>query len=310
VQIEAEIVPQPKLTIHLSIKHIIISGLNNAILYSSRTRDHLSWSPHSWYTTHPYVIPLFSPTTTTQTYLSPRNVYDAVSARTVASLPLTQALASASFAVAQASGVDDAALSLEANIAGARTIAAVAKEFNLPLTVDFQDGYGEDLQQGIEKLIDLGVVGINLEDRDKDTNEMTPLEVATERIRRVLAVAARKGVPDFVVNARCDSLFAKGSLSEVITRGKAYLEAGATTVFVWGGQERGGITKDEVAELVGAFEGRLNVSLLIDGVRGKGGLTVKELSKLGVARISVGPQLQLAAMKKLKEEAEKLLASR
>lgn len=237
------------------------------------------------------------------------NVHDAPSARAVASLPATTALATASYAVAVAAGLEDAELSLEANLAAVRPIAAIAKEHNLPLTVDFQDGYGDQLEKGVGALLDLGVVGINLEDRDKDTGAMMSLAVAAERVNRVVAVAKRRGVNDFVVNARCDTLIVGGAIDEVIERGKAYLAAGATTVFVWGGTQRGGITRAEVKELATAFEGRLNASLRLPG-KAAGFLTVKELTEIGVARISIGPQLQLAAMKALTEEAEKLLASR
>lgn len=39
-------------------------------------------------------------------------------------------------------------------------------------------------------------MGINLEDRDKESQRMYPAEVAAERIRRALATAKATGVPD------------------------------------------------------------------------------------------------------------------
>lgn len=96
------------------------------------------------------------------------------------------------------------------------------------------------------------------------------------------------GVPDFVVNARTDVLMQGGTIEDAITRGKAYLDAGAFNVMVLGGSDRGGITTDEVMELTEAFRGQLNVSVKL----AKGGLTVKDLAGIGVARCSVGPQLQ------------------
>ena len=125
---------------------------------------------------------------------------------------------------------------------------------------------------------------------------------SVSRIKRALSTARQHGMPDFVVNARCDTLVHGGDLSEVIDRGKAYLDAGATTVFVWGGSKRG-VSRAEVAEMVKAFDGRLNVSmkLSLDGLR------VKALSELGVARISIGPALQFIAMDAFAKEAEKIL---
>jgi 2-methylisocitrate lyase-like PEP mutase family enzyme len=75
---------------------------------------------------------------------------------------------------------------------------------------------------------------------------------------------------------------------------------------VWGGSIRGGITESEVVELTRAFDGKLNVALKTD----PGNLTAKDLSKIGVARLSIGPTLQFVAMKTYAEEAEKILNSR
>ena len=197
-------------------------------------------------------------------------------------------------------------MTLETNFAAVRGIAPVAKEYGLPLTVDWQDGYGDRLEEGIGKILELGVAGINLEDCDKETQKMMPVEVAAERVKRVLDMARKHGVDDFVVNARTDALVHGGPVSEAIERGKQYLAAGATTVFVWGGSIRGGITKGEVVQLTSAFEGKLNVSLKM----AEGNLTAKDLAKIGVARISIGPALQFLAMKTFADEAEKLLVSR
>jgi 2-methylisocitrate lyase-like PEP mutase family enzyme len=68
-------------------------------------------------------------------------------------------------------------------------------------------------------------------------------------------VAAGLGVPDFTINARPESLFHGGDIRDIISRGNAYLEAGANAVFVWG---RGrGTIRTEVAQLIEAFRGRL-----------------------------------------------------
>jgi 2-methylisocitrate lyase-like PEP mutase family enzyme len=229
------------------------------------------------------------------------NIYDAASANAVAQLPGTQAIATASFAVAAAAGVTDEDMLLETNLAAVRSIAPVAKKYGLPLTVDWQDGYGDRLEEGVGKLIDLGVVGINLEDCQKEAKEMYPIDEAVARVKRVLDVAKGHRVPEFVVNARADSILRGGVISEVIERGKAYLAAGATSVFVLGN-----IGKAEIEQLNGAFEGRLNIGLRI----AEGQLTVKDLSEIGVARLSIGPQLQILSMKRLSEDADKLLKSR
>lgn len=145
------------------------------------------------------------------------NVYDAPSARAVASLVAAKAIATASYAVANAVGIEDDDMSIEANLAAVKAVVAATRVFEKPITIDFQDGYGEQLEDGISKLIDLGVVGINLEDYDKEAKVMYSVDEATDRIRKVLVIAKRRGVPDFVVNARCDTLVHGGGLPEVWT---------------------------------------------------------------------------------------------
>lgn len=174
-------------------------------------------------------------------------------------------------------------------------------------------------------VIKLGAVGINLEDFGREVKGVDggeggglySVEEAMERIRRVMRVAGEEGVPDFVVNARTDALFTPtageqdgavgggGSLDEAIRRGKAYLEAGAANVFIWGGPERKGWGRSEVERAVRELDGRLNVILQR---MTPGGLTVDELKEIGVARISVGPQLMLRTKGCVGEEAERILA--
>jgi 2-methylisocitrate lyase-like PEP mutase family enzyme len=230
------------------------------------------------------------------------NVYDILSAQAVAPLPSCTALATASYAVARAAGTEDDDMTFEQNITAAHGIGKVAAQYNKPLTVDLQDGYGDRLIESVKACIDAGVVGINLEDCDKDTQKMHSIDIAVQRIKTGLKTAKALGVPDFVINARCDTLIHGGEMDEVIERGKAYLNAGAANVFVWGGSSRG-VSRAEVERMVKEFKGRLNVALKWDG-----GLTVKELSQIGVARISVGPTIQFFAMDEYAAKAKELLA--
>jgi 2-methylisocitrate lyase-like PEP mutase family enzyme len=209
------------------------------------------------------------------------NIHDAASAKAVVSLPSAKALATAGYAVAAAAGLGDDDLTMEINIAAATRIASVIKDFQKPLSVDFQDGYCDPLEDGVRQLLQAGVAGINLEDYNNTTKKMYSLDEAASRIRRVMDVAQSAGVPDFVVNARFDTFLHRGELEEVIQRGQRYLAAGATT----------------------AFDGRLNVLLKLS----PDGLAIPELADIGVARISIGLTLQLKAMEKLKEEAENIL---
>lgn len=227
------------------------------------------------------------------------NVWDPISALAIAPLPSCKALATASYAIALAANTTDETLTYPQNLHAIREIAKIAHENDKPLTADIQDGYGDRLEEVIGALLDLGVAGCNLEDYDNANRRMYSEDEAAARVERTMAVARKRGEADFVVNARCDSLHHGGDLAEVIRRGKAYLAAGATTVFVWGGKR--GVSEGEVRELVEAFQGRLSVKLDFEG------LTVKQLAGIGVARVSVGPSMQTRMMKALAKDAEALL---
>ncbi|KAB8237610.1 phosphoenolpyruvate phosphomutase-domain-containing protein [Aspergillus alliaceus] len=248
------------------------------------------------------------------------NVYDAATASLIASHPSTKAIATASYAIAASQGISDDALTLPRNLAAVRSIAAVLKSSDIsdteklagtvtkfPLTVDVQDGYA-DVAETIKEVINLGAVGCNIEDLDA-TGQLRPLSEAVARIELAVRTATELGVPDFVINARTDVLGSNpggkpGSIEDAIERGKAYLRAGACTVFVWGGAGGRGVSREEIKELVAAFQGKLNVKLVLrDGF-----LTVPEVKELGVARISLGPELYRAAMSGFKEKADMVLA--
>ncbi|RAH52735.1 carboxyphosphonoenolpyruvate phosphonomutase-like protein [Aspergillus piperis CBS 112811] len=235
------------------------------------------------------------------------NVYDGATASYIAGHATTKAIATASYAVAASQGIADESLTLPQNLAAARTIAAVVAATTspqLPLTVDMQDGY-EDVAQTIRDVIALGAVGCNLEDFDNAAGKLRSLPEAVNRIRTAVQAAREAGVPDFVINARTDVLgpAGTGSIEDAIERGKAFLDAGACTVFVWGPGGRG-VSGDEVRELAKALGGMVNVKLKL----GDGYLTVSELKKIGVARISLGPELWRAAMGAFRETADRLLA--
>ncbi|KAF9090518.1 hypothetical protein BGX29_011432 [Mortierella sp. GBA35] len=213
------------------------------------------------------------------------NVYDAATASIVASLPAAKAVATASFAIAAAEGVYDDDMTKDQNLAAIKKIAAVIVPKNLPMTADLQDGYEDDV--------------------DSKARKLRTLEDAVHRVKLAVEAAKEAGVPDFAVNARTDVLGHGGSIEDAIERGKAFLAAGANTVFVWGGPKGRGVSTDEVKKLVAAFEGRLNVILRL----GEGFLTVAELREIGVARISVGPGLYRIAMSAYKDAAEALLGA-
>lgn len=220
------------------------------------------------------------------------NVWDVASARVVAALPGTTALATASHSIAASYGYDDGEqiprdLTLEAT-------GRIVESTQLPVTADLEAGYG-DAGDTIRRAIGLGVAGANLED------QMKPLGEAVAVVAAAVAAAEAERVP-FVLNARTDALLRPGggqdAVAEAITRGRAYVEAGARCVFV-----PGLLDETAVQRLVEGIGHRM-VSVI--GVPGS--LSPARLQELGIARISYGPWPQRVALTALRDSAASLLS--
>jgi 2-methylisocitrate lyase-like PEP mutase family enzyme len=224
------------------------------------------------------------------------NVWDVVSARVVAATDGIRALATASHSIAATFGYEDGEnipLDLHLDMVG-RIAAAV----DLPVTMDFEAGYG-DPGETARRAMAVGVVGGNLED------QMKPLDDAVAAVEAVLAAGRDAGI-DFVLNARTDALVRaprdadRGQLvDEAIRRGRAFLEAGAPVVFV-----PGAIVREEIEALVGAL-GPQKVSVISVP---RHSLPVSELEQLGVARVSTGPFTQRVALTALQDAAAAVVA--
>jgi 2-methylisocitrate lyase-like PEP mutase family enzyme len=216
------------------------------------------------------------------------NVWDAISARTVAALPETKAIATAGHSIAAAYGYADGTMPPEVALAGVKTIVDAV---DLPVTADLDDGY-DNPAETIRKAIGLGVVGANIEDR------LRPFDEAVARVNAIMAAADDEGIA-FQLNARTDAIARGGdrpikdSISDAIARGRAFLDAGAALVFV-----PGALTRDVIEPLVeGLGRGKLSV------IGAPGALSAVEMQELGVARISYGPFTQRVALRALQDLA-------
>src|SRR3712207_4974712 len=95
--------------------------------------------------------------------LSVVNVWDAASAKVVADLPQTTALATASHSIAASFGYPDGEhIPLDLHLGMIERIVQTAGD--LPVTADLEAGYG-DPAETIRRAVGVGVVGANLEDR-------------------------------------------------------------------------------------------------------------------------------------------------
>jgi 2-methylisocitrate lyase-like PEP mutase family enzyme len=216
------------------------------------------------------------------------NVWDAVSARVVAAVPGTAALATASHSIAATLGYEDGEqIPVDEMLDMCRRIVEAVE---MPVSADLEGGYG-DAPETVRRAIGVGVVGANIED------QLKPLSEAAGQVEAVVAAAGKEGLPDFVLNARTD-VFLRGEgrdphelLAEAVARGRAFLDAGAAVVFV-----PGRLDEVEVSTLAEAL-GPQRLSLIAV----PGSLPLARMEELGVARVSFGPNSQRVALTALQD---------
>ena len=224
------------------------------------------------------------------------NVWDVVSAQVVAATPGVQALATASHSIASTFGYPDGEqIPLELHLDMVRRIVQAV---SIPVSMDLEAGYGNPGDTA-RRAIEIGVAGGNLEDA------MRPLGEAVAAVRAVMEAGWAAGV-DFVLNARTDAVVRARPeqsrsevIREVITRGQAFLEAGAPVVFV-----PGLVVREEIQEVSDALGARKLTLISVPGVS----LPARELQALGVARVSSGPFTQRVALTALQDAAAELVA--
>ncbi len=224
------------------------------------------------------------------------NAWDVPSARLVADAG-ARAVATASASVSWSLGCADGGGADREQVL-ART-AQIVRAVDLPVTADLESGFADTaagVGETITALLATGAVGVNLEDEGR------PVAEAAERIAAARAAADAAGVPLYV-NARTDVYLRgigapEGRLDDAVQRLRAYLAAGADGVFVPGVSD-----PETIAALAEAVPAPLNV------MAGPTTLSVAELAKLGVARISLGPGLAEAAYAAVRRAAEEVYRS-
>jgi 2-methylisocitrate lyase-like PEP mutase family enzyme len=229
------------------------------------------------------------------------NAWDAGSAKSILAAG-AQAIATSSWSVAEAQGYRDGEaipIALAEKI-----VARIVASIDAPVTVDFEGGYSEDdgeLADNVSRLLDLGVIGINFEDRVVKGSGLYSVERQARRIAAIRKAAEQKGI-DLFINARTDVFFEHGedaaqAVSEALDRAKAYAAVGASGFFV------PGLVDDAmIGQICEAVSLPVNV-MVMDGVPSNA-----RLSELGVVRISYGPIPYIRAMKALGQEARTTLS--
>lgn len=212
------------------------------------------------------------------------NAWDVGSAKLLASLGFA-ALASTSSGHAATLGRLDYSVSREQAVAHA---AGLVTATEVPISADFEDGFGEDLTgvaETVRLALEVGLAGCSVEDWNGADGRLYDIEEAAERVAAAAEVA-HAGPVHLVLTARAENhLRGKPDPRDTIARLQAYQEAGADVLYA-----PALVRAEHIRELVASVDLPVNV-LVRPGVP-----SVDELSALGVKRVSVGGAFAFAAL--------------
>ncbi|MCE9596499.1 MAG: isocitrate lyase/phosphoenolpyruvate mutase family protein [Spirochaetia bacterium] len=237
----------------------------------------------------------------TGTFIMP-NAWDAGSARMLVGQGF-KAIATTSAGIAFAAGLPDhQKLSRDAMLAEVRKIV---QSVNVPVSADLEGGYGiapNVVAETVRMAIEIGVVGCNIEDLSGNVD--SPLiepGLAAERISAIRKVADAQGI-SFTLTARTDAFLTKHPMAfdEAVRRCNQYRQAGADCLFVPGVGD-----SETIGNLVRAIDGPMNFVMGL----AHSSLNAKELSALGVRRISIGGSLARASFGLIRAAAQEMQTS-
>lgn len=214
------------------------------------------------------------------------NPWDVGSARFLQSLGF-KALATTSSGFAWSQGRHDGGISRDVALEHLHDMVAAT---DLPVNADFESGFAIDaagVVQSVGLAVETGVAGLSIEDSTGDAAKpLYELGVAVERIRAARKAIDKAGGDTLLVGRAECFLVGRPDLDETIARLKAYADAGADCLYAPGIAAR-----DQIAAVVAAIAPK-PLNLLVGSASE---LTLKEISALGVRRVSVGGALARSA---------------
>ncbi|CAM5461334.1 isocitrate lyase/PEP mutase family protein [Streptomyces canus] len=213
--------------------------------------------------------------------------WDALSARVCeeAGFP---ALATPSAGIAAALGHQDGSTPADEMFAA---VARICGAVDIPVSADVEGGYGLAPKELVERLLEAGAVGCNLEDSRQGV-----LKDPREQAEWLAEVRYAAGDQLFV-NARVDTFsYGDGDPERAIERAASYVAAGADCVYPIGAPV--GV----LPLLRSGIQGPVNMFGRLDGE----GPSPTELGELGATRVTFGPGLQRRMAGLLRESADGL----
>src|SRR2546423_7831450 len=122
------------------------------------------------------------------------NAWDAGTAKSILDAG-AKAIATSSWAVAEAQGYRDGE-SIPITFVE-QIIARIVSTIDAPVSVDFEGGYSDDngaLAENVARLLELGIIGINFEDRVVQGAGLYPIDQHARRIAAIREAAKAEGV--------------------------------------------------------------------------------------------------------------------
>ena len=214
------------------------------------------------------------------------NPWDIGSAKMLEALGF-EALATTSWGFAYSIGKADGAVDRDTMLAHAAQLAAAT---DLPVSADLENGYADE-PAGVAETVRLaaaaGLAGCSIEDLPLG-REAGPYDIDFAAARVRAAVEAARALPfSFVLTARAENFIAdRPDLADTIARLRAFADAGADVVYAPGLR-----TEEEIGAVVRAVDRPLNVLVGLAGMT----MTLDDLSRIGVRRVSVGSGLARVA---------------
>ncbi len=216
------------------------------------------------------------------------NPWDVGSAKMLAALGF-EALATTSAGFAFSSGKADSIGEIsrqEALDHAAEIIAATP----LPVSADLENGYGdapETVAETVRLAAEIGLAGCTIEDTTNDRdNPIYDRSLAIERIAAAAEAVAKLDRP-FMLTARAENyLFGRQDFDDTLARLRGYEAVGADVLYAPGLPDL-----ETISEVCRSVSRPVNV---VAGI-GLPGVTVAELEKAGVRRISAGSALARVA---------------
>ena len=225
------------------------------------------------------------------------NAWDLLSALTLEKAGF-KAIGTTSWGIANSLGYADGELiDFERHLGIIKTITENVK---IPVSADIEAGYSEDIDKIINNVLktaDVGAAGINIEDSLKASTGLRRISQHCILLEKIRIALDRYGYKDFYINARTDTYFQRENpLMETIERAKAYVESGASGIFVPGLKE-----DDEIKEIT------MNVCAALNVLSLPGLTNCNKLKELGVRRFSFGNALSDQAIAYIEKNVAKIL---